>query len=67
MEAGELAVTERKGEAAGGFAHAHGGGAAVLDFLVLQTFLWVSSTLSRMVCKEDVRWKAWSCTGDCLG
>lgn len=39
----------------------------VLLFLVLQTFLWVSSTLSRMVCKEDVRWTAWSCTGNCLG
>ena len=34
---------------------------------VLQTSLWVSSTLSRMLCKEDVRWTAWSCTGNCLG
>lgn len=38
-----------------------------LKKVVLQTFLWVGSTLSRMVCKEDVRWKAWSCTGSCLG
>ena len=34
---------------------------------VLQTSLWVSSTLWRMLCKEDVRWTAWSCTGNCLG
>ncbi len=34
---------------------------------VLQTSLWVSSTLSRTVCKEDERWTAWSCTGNCLG
>jgi pyruvate-formate lyase-activating enzyme len=36
-------------------------------FKVLQTFLWVGSTLSRTVCKEDVRWTAWSCTDNCLG
>jgi len=35
--------------------------------LVLQTSLWVGSTLSRMACKEDMRWTAWSCTGNCLG
>jgi hypothetical protein len=39
----------------------------VKNIQVLQTFLWVSSTLSRTVCQEDVRWKAWSCTGNCLG
>jgi hypothetical protein len=33
MEAGELAVTEGKREAAGRLADAHGGGAAVLDLL----------------------------------
>ncbi|WP_301100348.1 YihY family inner membrane protein [Propionivibrio sp.] len=42
---------------------------AAIGFLliqkVLQTFLWVSSTLSRMVFKEGVRWKAWSCIGNC--
>ena len=36
-----------------------------LKNMVLQTFLWVSSTLSRMVFKEGVRWKAWSCIGNC--
>ena len=41
--------------------------AAGLMFTVLQTFLWVGSTLSRMVFKEDVRWKAWSCTEFCSG
>jgi hypothetical protein len=34
---------------------------------VLQTFLWVSSTLSRMFCNGDMRWTAWNCTGNCLG
>jgi len=34
---------------------------------VLQTFLWVGSTLSRMVFKEGMRWKAWNCIGNCLG
>lgn len=34
---------------------------------VLQTSLWVGSTLARTVCEEDVRWTAWSCTGNCLG
>ncbi len=40
---------------------------AALFTMVLQTSLWVGSTLSRTVCKEDVRWTAWSCTGNCLG
>ena len=35
--------------------------------VVPQTSLWVSSTLSRMVFKEDMRWKASSCTGNCWG
>ena len=34
---------------------------------VHQTFLWVSSTLSRMFFMEDRRWKASSCTGNCWG
>ena len=34
--------------------------------VVVQTSLWVGSTLSRIVCKGDVRWTAWSCTGSCL-
>ena len=40
---------------------------SALIFLVLQTFLWVGSTLSRMVFKEGMRWKAWNCIGNCLG
>lgn len=38
-----------------------------LKKVVLQTFLWVSSTLSRMIFKGDMRWTAWNCTGNCLG
>jgi HKD family nuclease len=38
-----------------------------LNNKVHPTFLWVSSTLPRTVCKEDVRWTAWSCTDNCLG
>jgi len=34
-------------------------------FLVVQTFLWVSSTLSRRSTQGDVRWKARICTNIC--
>ena len=34
--------------------------------MVLQTFVWVSSTLSRMVCQEDASWKASNCISSCL-
>jgi RNA-directed DNA polymerase len=50
-----------------GWANYHRSQMASQCFTVLQTSLWVSSTLSRTVCKEDVRWTAWSCTGNCLG
>lgn len=35
-------------------------------FLVLQTFLWGGSTLSRMAWQGGVRWTAWNCTDNCL-
>ncbi|WP_244108740.1 hypothetical protein, partial [Burkholderia anthina] len=35
--------------------------------MVLQTLLWVGSTLSRMVWQEKMRWTAWICTDNCLG
>jgi tetratricopeptide (TPR) repeat protein len=34
---------------------------------VLQTSLWVGSTLLRTVCKGSALWTAWSCTDSCLG